>query len=453
MPERYRFGPFELDPRTAELRRDGEPVALQLQPARILVLLVERAGALVSREEIRARVWPDRVVDYEQGLNYAIRQIRTALGDDAEAPAYIETLPRRGYRFAARVQRAADRTPGSAPRRRILAFALVGLVLAAGGVAGVSSVGGEAPYEPAAPREPQAREAYLVGRGLLPSRDPQELEKARREFERVLEAEPDHAGALTGLGEALLRMGRGGEARRPLELAVRLAPEDPQAHHLLAQVLLFHAWEWDAAERSLARAMELRPGHAAQYQVRAYREVMNGRMDEALASIGTALRLDPLSSYVQADAGWVHYWAGRHEEAVARCRRTLELDGESGSARLCLLFASIAQGDGDGAREAARALMVGHGAETAELSAPDGLGAYWEWEVRRLESMAERSAHDAFLLALGYGQLGRRDEAFRELEAAYRGRTPWMLWLEVEPMLEPLRADGRWEEMVRRMGY
>jgi Flp pilus assembly protein TadD len=224
----------------------------------------------------------------------------------------------------------------------------------------------------------------------------------------VLELEPDHAGALTGLGEALLRMGRGGEARRPLERAVRLQPDDPQAHHLLAQVLLFHDWEWEAAERHLGRAMELRPEHAATYQVRAYREVMTGRMDDALASMATALRLDPLSSYVQADAGWIHYWAGRFDEAVARCRRTLELDAESGSARTCLLFARIAQGDGLAAREAARALMLGHQPTAADLAALDGadpqrgLVAYWSWEARRLEALPERSPHDAFLLALAW---------------------------------------------------
>jgi DNA-binding winged helix-turn-helix (wHTH) protein/Flp pilus assembly protein TadD len=468
--ETYRFGPFELDPRSAELRREGELVPLQLQPARILLLLVERAGELVAREEIRALVWPDRVVDYEHGLNYAIRQIRAALGDDADSPAYIETLPRRGYRFTAGVRRETARSEVAAPRRRVLGYALAGLVAVAAVVvfAGLNGDLAVAPgvpdtlrasEPPMLPKDPAAREAYLIGRGLLPSRNREDLERARREFERVLELEPDQAGALVGLGEALLRMGRGGEARRPLERSLELAPDDPQAHHLLAQVLLFHSWEWDAAERHFDRAIRLRPGYAAGYQVRAYWLALTGRMEEALAAMTTALRLDPLSSYVQADAGWINYWAGHLEEAVARCERTLELDPESGSAKTCLLFARIAQGNAAAEREAARALMVSHGATPADLASLDavpveaGLGRYWTWEVDRLEALAERSPQDAFLLALASAQLGRNDTAFRELEAARRGRTSWMLWLEVEPRLAPLRKDPRWPALVRRMGY
>ncbi len=406
----FRFGPFELDPRTAELRRDGEMVPLQLQPARILVVLVERAGKLVSREEIRALVWPDRVVDYEHGLNYAIRQIRAALGDDVDAPVYVETLPRRGYRFAAPVEQVPVPDAGITRPRRVLPYVLAGLALAAGMVAAVVAPGAldsrPAQASPALPRNPAAREAYLVGRGLLPGRDRGGLERAGREFERVLRIEPDHPGALVGLGEALLRMGRGGEARRPLERAIRLEPDDPQAHHLLAQVLLFHDWEWQAAERHLERAMRLRPRYAATYQVRAYWLAMTGRMEAALAAMATALRLDPLSSYVLADAGWISYWAGQLDTAAARCARTLELDPESGSARTCHLFARIAQGDARAARESARALMLSHHASPADLASVDsapleaGLEPYWTWEARRLEAMPERSAHDAFLLAL-----------------------------------------------------
>jgi eukaryotic-like serine/threonine-protein kinase len=95
-----RFGPFELDVRSGELRRNGTTVRLQPQPFKVLVLLLCRPGEVVTREEIQAEVWPaGTFVDFEQSLNFCVRQIRSSLGDNANAPRYLETLPRRGYRW------------------------------------------------------------------------------------------------------------------------------------------------------------------------------------------------------------------------------------------------------------------------------------------------------------------------------------------------------------------
>jgi Tol biopolymer transport system component/DNA-binding winged helix-turn-helix (wHTH) protein len=100
-----RFGPFELDVRSGELRRDGQPIALQEQPLRVLTVLVERPGELVTRDELRQRLWPaDTYVDFEHGLNAAVKRLRDALGDLAEAPRFVETVPRRGHRFIAPIQ-------------------------------------------------------------------------------------------------------------------------------------------------------------------------------------------------------------------------------------------------------------------------------------------------------------------------------------------------------------
>jgi DNA-binding winged helix-turn-helix (wHTH) protein/Tol biopolymer transport system component len=100
VPPTFRFGVFELDPRAGELRKQGMKVRLQGQPVEILVMLLERPGDTVSREELQRKLWPaDTFVDFEQGLNNAIKRLRAALDDDAETPRFIETLPRRGYRF------------------------------------------------------------------------------------------------------------------------------------------------------------------------------------------------------------------------------------------------------------------------------------------------------------------------------------------------------------------
>jgi DNA-binding winged helix-turn-helix (wHTH) protein len=95
-----RFGIFDVDFRAGELRRRGVKVKLQEQPLQILQILLERPGEVVTREELQQRIWPaDTFVDFDHGLNNAIRRLREALGDSADTPHYIETLARRGYRF------------------------------------------------------------------------------------------------------------------------------------------------------------------------------------------------------------------------------------------------------------------------------------------------------------------------------------------------------------------
>ena len=98
-----KFGVFQADLRTGELTKHGKRLSLQEQPFRLLALLLEKPGELVTREELRGRLWPQTIVDFDHGLNKAISKIREALGDSAENPRFIETVARRGYRFLAEV--------------------------------------------------------------------------------------------------------------------------------------------------------------------------------------------------------------------------------------------------------------------------------------------------------------------------------------------------------------
>jgi DNA-binding winged helix-turn-helix (wHTH) protein len=110
--ETFRFGEFDLDVDAGELRRNNRRLKLQPQPFKLLLLLVRRAGSLVSREEIRAELWPDGTfVDFDQSVNFSIKQIRDVLGDSAERPLYIETVPKRGHRFIAPITKAREDTP------------------------------------------------------------------------------------------------------------------------------------------------------------------------------------------------------------------------------------------------------------------------------------------------------------------------------------------------------
>jgi DNA-binding winged helix-turn-helix (wHTH) protein/Tol biopolymer transport system component len=159
---RVRFGEYELDSQSGRLLRDGRPVKIQPQPLRVLGVLVQRPGEIVTREELHSRIWDEATfVEFDQGLNYCIRQIRLALRDDASKPVYIETLPKQGYRFIAPItanghasdsvltaaETKVDQIPPSSPVTpvapppskqipwKILGTAIAVMVLAAAGIA------------------------------------------------------------------------------------------------------------------------------------------------------------------------------------------------------------------------------------------------------------------------------------------------------------------------------
>jgi DNA-binding winged helix-turn-helix (wHTH) protein len=118
---RLRFGPFSLDPRAGELHKRGKKIKVQLLPLQLLGALLEKPGEVVSREELKSRLWPaDTFVDFEHGLNTAIKKLRQALGDNPAKPGLIETLPKKGYRFIGRLETNSTTAPKRTPRTTAL---------------------------------------------------------------------------------------------------------------------------------------------------------------------------------------------------------------------------------------------------------------------------------------------------------------------------------------------
>ena len=114
---RARFGPFEVDLAAGLLRKNGTRIKIQVMPFRLLGCLLERPGEVVTREELRSKLWAeDEFVEFEHSLNTAVNKLRSALGDHAEHPRYIETVPRRGYRFIGGIERPLTSSPP--PRRK-----------------------------------------------------------------------------------------------------------------------------------------------------------------------------------------------------------------------------------------------------------------------------------------------------------------------------------------------
>lgn len=606
----FRFDRFEFRIETGELRTADGTTRLEPQPARVLALLLERAGELVTREELQREIWPDRVVEYDQNLNYCVRRIRLALDDDADNPAFLETLPKRGYRFAAPVEQVGEEDAEAGEELRVfglrnraarvaipvaaviavLVLFVVGYVRTGDGPAAGSSaagrvtiavlpfetLGGDSDQEHLAagltgelitelarldpdrlgviartsamayagsgktiaeiageldadyvlegsvrPGTERVRiaarlvrasdqthvwaESYHrsraelltvqrdVGRrvveelapGLLAGGAPPEFADRRREpgdvdpevreatlrgahlvrrgeaarglaiLEDALEVAPDHVPALEAVGMAHLILGNATEARAVLERAISLDRSSADAHRLLAQVLLFRAWDRVGARWLVERAIQLAPGRSEAYQVHAYDLAMGGDLEAARQQMDLARRLDPVSASVNGDAGWIEHWAGDPGAAIERCRATLELEPENRSATTCVLFAAVAAGREAAAVSAAGDLMRQEDASEAERAALEEKGtvdAFWRWRASRLAAKPDRSSRESFDLGLARARLGEIDSAFEALEEAYRGRAFWMLFLGVEPLLEPLRGDPRFRDLLDRVG-
>ena len=332
---RIRFETFELDVESSELWNNGRRVKLAPKPARVLALLANAPGRLVTRETIRENLWePDTFVDFEHGLNFCIREIRAALGDNAQKPRFVETLPRRGYRFIAGPPEAL------AP---------------------------EVPPASSESREIEAYEHYLKARENLAKMDKSSLERAREDFERALALQPRYAMAHSGLGatHAMRTINR----RDPVDL------ETARAHLMRALELdeeLAEPYPWlcyvnmrlsrsDLAIEAGHRGVQLQPNlvHAHYFLGLAYfasseRDVLNYQP-----------AVDHLSQATQVGPGWQASWFvlscvalahGDYPNSRRFAGRLLELNGQTGGvpfigAELVLASVYLREGRFAGARD------------------------------------------------------------------------------------------------------
>jgi len=295
----FRFADFELDGRSRELKKRGQRLRVQQQPLQILAMLVAAPGDVVTRDELRERIWgPSTHVDFDRAINKAITRLRQLLGDDLARPRFIETLPKRGYRFVADVTRLAS-------RRQI---------------------------------KDDAKEAYLKARHFWNKRTPDDLKRSIEYFHRAIERDPDYPLAWTGLADAHTMIGIFGlrppsevfpPAKAAAERALALDESLAEGHTVLAEIQKLYDWNWDAAERSYRHALELDPGYAVAHQWYAQLLSVLGRHDEAQAEMEAARRCDPLSPAIAVFFSFIACEARRYDAAVAAGHDALELDANA----------------------------------------------------------------------------------------------------------------------------
>ena len=341
------FDDFELRLDSGELFQGGGPVKLQPQPARVLEVLASRSGEVVSREEIRQLVWGDAFVDLDASLNFCVKEIRRALGDSATSPRFVETVPRRGYRFLMPVRTDEDSrklplpatSPPSPPSSKAwrwpglgAAGMAVGLLILLTFLLGSRlQLPREEPRTKPKPSSQSANEAWLQGTYFL---EREEYEKAEDSFGNVILQDPSFAPAHAALALARVKDTLMGlppapdvESTEAAALrALELNPDLSEAHATLGQIRLLREHDWAGAGLEIQKALDLDSENAEAHLAHSLYLAALGRHAEAIQAVQRAREIDPTLMLAGANYAWYFYLDGQFEEAIRQARNVLKLD-------------------------------------------------------------------------------------------------------------------------------
>ena len=441
----YAFGPFRFDPRDRVLSRDGAHVPLSPKAAELLLLFVQSSGRLLSKETLIASLWPETFVE-ESSLSQTVFLLRKALGEP-----YIETVPRRGFRFTEPVREVESvrRTNGVATRvaAALIAVAVTATLVFAVRREPVVFAGERLPADIA----PSAREAYLKGRHHWNRRTVPDFEKAVDYFRDATEREPRFALAWAGLADAYNFLGQAPRAevaaRRALEIDESCAP----AWAALANVNLFHDFDWDGAERAFQRAIELDPNYATTHQWRAYSFLARRQFAQAKIEMAKARDLDPLSTIITTDVGTMHFFAGEYDEALVHFRRALELDPAFLQAQHSIAWTHYFMHDYRRAEEEFAQHDQGVLADAAILCARGETKRALDLLSAVEHSQDPRRGSD-YSIAGAFALAGDHARALHWLARACDARDGQMTLIHVDPLLAGLRKDPAFAEFAKARG-
>src|SRR5437867_3764773 len=312
----------------------------------------------------------------------------------------------------------------------------------------------------------QAYSLYLKGRYCWNKRSQEGVREAIAYFEQAIDHDPGYTLAYSGLSDAYalqvdyrgVPVTEGYElARRYALKALELDDDLPEAHTSLAWVQFAYDWDWESAERSYRRALALNPAYATGHHWHPFVLLVSGQSEQALVEAHTALELDPSSLSIRRGLGWLYYYTRRYESAVYHLRRAIAMNPTSEDTYRVLGLVLTQQGAYDEAERSYREAIT----LSPELSyATAGVAHVLALRGRRREAEGllaelEARARDHYVSPVAFCilHLGLRniDQAFVWLERAYQDRRGWLTYLKVEPMLDAVRDDPRFAELVKRM--
>ncbi len=318
--------------------------------------------------------------------------------------------------------------------------------------------------------DPEAYEAYLLGRAYsYKAMTRTSWTRAKEYFEKAIEKDPGYAPAYGSLAMLYIHSNRGSTTKDPRELrlqarqwaekALKLDGTLAEAHTALARVAQ-QEWDWATADQEYRRAIEFNPSYpVAHIWYSQYLWAMQ-RFEESVAEAKRAQQLDPVSPFVNTWAGAAYFYAGRTDEGMASMQKALELDPSFSDASLVLARAHFAQGMHQQAIAELQKALTFNETEVLILGA---LAHVYARAGQREEALKlvgklerieaeERGYVAPFGIIWAYAGLGDKEQAFAWLEKSYQEHRDRIVWLNVDPLLEPLRSDPRFQDLLRRVG-
>lgn len=430
---RAEFGPFVADADRGELFKHGTRLRLRAQPFQVLMALLEKPGEIVTREELRRRLWGERIfAEFDVGLNSAVSRLREVLGDSSHEPRMIETIPKRGYRFIGPV---SLRRPSGKP--------------------GPGSPG----------RDPEAHKAYLKGHHLIKRHTPANAERALEYFRDGIRLDPNdvlpyHGAALYYLLAAMMGELRPHKALREAEDLItrgRMIDEhSAMLQNTLAMLRMFE-WQWDESEAAFRRAIELEPDNPHVRMMYSHLCCFRGRQEEAVRQAKMGVDLDPLDPATNFHLVKNCYYARRFDQSVECGRTAIELTRDFPYTRWYMARSLVEVGNKEQAWNTAvegralggrQPLSEGH---FGYVAAACGHVAEARAVIRELEERGHREYSPGLAIAWVYLGLGETAPCFEWLEHAFSQGEPYLPSIAVSPACDPIRHRPQFIGLLKRM--
>jgi TolB-like protein len=311
----------------------------------------------------------------------------------------------------------------------------------------------------------EAYKVYLQGRFYWNKREEKDFRKAVEYFNQAIALDANYALAYAGLADTYALLSTFGfmpppegvpKAREFARQAVSLDGGLAEPHTTLGYLSLTYDYDFAGSEREFRRSLELNSNYATAHQWYGEMLLNAGRLDEASAEYRRALEIEPLSLPINWDFGRFLYMSRRYDESMAQHKKTIELD--PGFARAHRTLAEVYRVKGDSANaveERARFFdLIGQPQNAALIRATFARGG-WLGFLRLVtaENSPLKDSNNNWVVAKAYLDLGQKDKAFAELNKAYENRLSSLCWLKVEPQLDSLRSDPRYQQLLQKIGF